>query len=74
MTATIRDKRVLTSGEASALLGRQVFEDARAAGWLAPCVTKENERNRRPFFTAAAVRAVEDRMSEGEYPGQAPGQ
>jgi len=69
----IREKRILTMGEVDALLGRQVALDARAAGWLRPCVTKENARNRRPFFAMAAVRAVEDRIMDGEYPGQGKG-
>ena len=68
MKATIRDKRVLTVEEASDLLGRQVAEDARRAGWLIPCTVKPNSQRPRPFFTMAAVRAVEDRMAEGEYP------
>ncbi len=69
----IRDKRVVTAAEVEALLGRQVADDARRAGWLRPCVVKANERFPRPFFRMVDVRAVEDRMAEGEYPGQVKG-
>jgi|GEM_PF-4991468 len=67
----LREKRILTVAEVAALLGDQVTADARAAGWLRPCVVKENARNRRPFFAMSAVRAVEDSILGGEYPGQA---
>lgn len=70
ITVSIRDKRILTAKEVQSLLGEQVARDARAVGWLRPCVTKENPRNRRPLFTMTEVRAVEDRISAGEYPGQ----
>ncbi len=66
----IREKRVLSVKEVSLLLGEQVVRDARAAGWLKPCVVKLNDRTPRPFFGMGDVRAVEDRILSGEYPGQ----
>lgn len=65
---SLREKRVLAADEVATLLGRQVALDARAAGWLTPCAVKPNAIRPRPFFTMDAVRAVEDRMAEGEYP------
>jgi len=70
---TLRDKRILTTAEAVSLLGIQTVRDARAAGWLKPVVTKDNARRPRPIFSMADVRAVEDRILEGEYPGQGKG-
>ena len=67
---SLREKRILTVADVARLLGDQVAIDARRAGWLKPCVVKDNARNRRPFFRMEDLRAVEDRMSEGEYPGQ----
>ena len=70
---SIRDKRILTVGEVEQLLGPQVAVDARKAGWLVPCAVKENARIRRPFFAMVNVRAAEERIMAGDYPGQGRG-
>jgi hypothetical protein len=70
---SVRDKRILTVAEVVGLLGEQTTKDARAAGWLRPVATKENNRRDRPIFAAADLRAVEDRILSGEYPGQEKG-
>lgn len=70
---SVRDKRILVVAEVEALLGEQTTKDARSAGWLRPVAVKENNRRDRPIFAAADVRAVEDRILSGEYPGQLKG-
>lgn len=64
---SIRDKRILTTAEVVALLTEQTLKDARAAGWIRPAAVKEGKANR-PIYSAADVRAVEDRILSGEYP------
>jgi len=50
-------------------LKRQVFEDARAAGWLTPCVRKVGGRGKDTIFYAFAdVQDVSLRIAAGEYP------
>ncbi len=66
----IRQRRILTTADVVLLLSEQTMLDARAAGWLRPVAVKENSRRDRPIYSAADVRAVEDRILSGEYPGQ----
>lgn len=74
-TISIRDKRILTTAEVIALISEQTLKDARAAGWIRPVAVKQGKANR-PIYSAADVRAVEDRILCGEYPqpkeGRAP--
>jgi len=70
---SLREKRILTTAEVEGLIGEQTARDARSAGWLKPVVTKDNARRPRPIFAMADVRAVEDRILSGEYPGQGKG-
>ncbi|WP_198141202.1 hypothetical protein [Verrucomicrobium spinosum] len=61
--------KVLTQAEVIVLLTRQVFEDARSAGWLEPCCRKPTARSEgREFYAVAAVEDVQNRMLAGEYP------
>ncbi|WP_395739325.1 hypothetical protein [Prosthecobacter sp.] len=49
-------------------LGRQVFEDACAAGWLKSCVRKPGRGKDTVFYAFADVNEVGLRMAAGEYP------
>lgn len=54
-------------------LKRQVFEDARAAGWLTPCVRKVGGRGKDTIFYAFTdVQDVSLRIAAGEYPQEEP--
>jgi len=55
----------MTQSEAIAYLRRQVFEDARAAGWLRPCVRKTSGS---VFYRFADVQDVALRLTAGDYP------
>lgn len=60
--------------ECIALLTRTVYEDAVKHGWLAPRCTRATSKGRgTDFFATEDVRAVEDRLLAGEYPGQGKG-
>ena len=57
--------RHMSQREASDFLLRQVFEDARMAGWLKPCARKPGGG---VFYARADVEAVSARLVAGEYP------
>lgn len=60
--------QLLTVLGCAKIVGEQVFEDMRFAGWITPRVVKENARRPRPFFAVSDLRACEARMLRGEYP------
>jgi len=63
--------RILSLADVYRLLGRQVADDAIQHGWLSPCCQKAVPRGpSRRLFDLNALRAVEDRILSGEYPGQ----
>ena len=53
-------------------LGQTVTKDAIAAGWLKPKVSKKGTKraNAMILFSTADVLAVEERINQGQYPGQ----
>lgn len=72
MTAMPRqplERRLASAREAADVLGRGLFEDARAAGWLAPRCVKEAPRGpSRAFYSVSDIREVEERILAGQYP------
>lgn len=67
---TTLEPRIVSQADAFRLLGRQVAEDAIAAGWLAPCCQKSGLRGpAKKLYSVADLRRVEDRILAGEYPG-----
>jgi hypothetical protein len=67
-----RSRVFLKQSEVQDILGQTVFNDAIAAKWLAPTVTKKGKKraNAMILFSRADVIRVQDRMDAGEYPGQ----
>lgn len=73
-TALFPPPAFMSQAEAILRLKRQVFDDAVAAGWLAPCSRKKSSKGKDSIFYAlAAVQDVELRIVGGEYPGQEEG-
>lgn len=67
--ATLPQARLCTQAEAIALLKRQLFEDAIAAGWLKPCCVRQNKVDRpTKLYAVKDVQAVEEKVLAGEYP------
>lgn len=58
----------MSQAEAILLLKDQVFKDARAAGWLAPCARKPGGGS--VYYATAHVMDVSLRIAGGEYPGE----
>lgn len=57
--------------ECMALLTRTVFDDAVRHGWLVARCTRRTPTGRgTDFYATEDVRAVEERILAGEYPGQ----
>lgn len=54
--------------QAIAHLGRQLFLDAIAAGWLSECARKPGGRTSPVFYRFADVHDVGLRIAAGEYP------
>lgn len=63
--------RVLSQAEAYRYLRKQVMLDALACGWIAPCAVKQGAKLRTKYYRLQDVKAVEQRLLDGEYP-QAP--
>lgn len=64
-------RRICKRAEAMLFLGQQLFKDAEAAKWIAPCSTKPGKTDRKEaavFFRVSDLLAVEDRVARGEYP------
>ena len=67
--STLPETLICSQAEAIELLRRQVFDDAIAAGWLAPCVKRPTERdNDTKIYSVADVQLVARRILAGEYP------
>lgn len=68
------EPRTASTREAISLLGRRLFDDARAAGWLRPrAVRPHGARGPIPaVYAVADLREVEDRVLAGEYPNPNP--
>lgn len=59
----------MSQAEAVLYLKRQVFDDAVAAGWLAPCARKKSARGKDSVYYATRhVQDVSLRIAGGEYP------
>jgi hypothetical protein len=69
MARLLSQPRICTTNEAIRILKPQIFEDARAAGWLRPRAEKASKRGiPTRVYALADVLAVEDRILKGEYP------
>ncbi len=68
--STVPEARTLSQAEAERILRRQVFIDATKAGLLKPCCMKKNTERDKAIFATSDVRAVEDLILAGVYPGQ----
>lgn len=65
-----RSRVFLKQSEVQDILGQTVFNDAIAAKWLKPTVTKKGKKrpNAMILYSRADVLRVQDRMDAGEYP------
>jgi hypothetical protein len=68
MTARDLEPLTLRPVDVVKLLGRGLYDQALAAGWLKPCSRRKGARRDVVRYSTAAVRAVEHRILAGEYP------
>lgn len=66
--STLPESLICSRAEATDLLSRKVFEDAVAAGWLAPCASRKTARDATHIYAVADVQLVARRITAGEYP------
>lgn len=60
----------MSQADAIRYLQRQVFADAVAARWLAPCVRKPGRGKDSVYYATRDVKDVSLRIAAGEYPGR----
>jgi hypothetical protein len=63
--------RLLSRREVETILGPTRFKDALQAGWIKPRARKKGAGQQTDTYALSDVRDVEDRILNGEYPGQA---
>ena len=62
------EPRIATQADTFRTLTRQVAEDAIKAGWLKARSEKKGGRGKK-IFAVEDIRRVEDRILNGDYPG-----
>jgi hypothetical protein len=67
---TAGERQIVRQSQAIKRLGRQVFFDLLAAGWLAPCAVKRGPIRPKAsiFYDLRDIETAESRVLLGEYP------